>query len=1352
MKRFLLPFALFAVFAAFASPVSTNEAATAVANWLASGQAMGCAGMGSVAGVEAYDAKGGKGRFYVISLRNDEGAAAGYVVTSTARSLNTVLAYSESGTFEATDKNPLWTMLGIDVPSATRAMEAAAAQPGGSRLASVAPGGSSAANGQDARFTSANERKWAHLLSGARLQGTSLSSISDVRVNTLLETRWGQEDRGENYYTPKGYVCGCVATAMAQIMRYWRYPTQSITLNYPYNDDGAYVGPGNGTRSYEGEIDGEAGRWNAVDGYKKTSSSGYTAWSPAFGGTYDWNNMPAAGASYSLFGLNATEAAAIGKLTRDCGISVHMDFSDDGSGSANYLVPKRLMDQFGYANAVAYYHKGGCTIDEIKRAILPSLDLKSPCGVSVPGHAIVADGYGYNNDTLYVHFNMGWSGSDNVWYNPPDLTDSGYSDFNSISTIYYNVYPPSVCSEAGRSVVSGRGLSQSGNPVSGVTVTAQNKSSGASYSSVAATDSKGIYALLLPAGSYRVRAASGETAAVVDVDVQSGAKSATVNDKVAGSTVSYGSSNGIGGVNRNVYGQDLTLASSLPAPTFSRTGMNADTTFFDGTLDLVISTSVSGAQIRYTLDGSDPSDASALYNGPLVISASCTVKARTFKEGSDASAVASTHFHKLATGDNLVLNGDFEQHTVVQNSGAWSYCGGDGFSCEHWSFSDSTGLAAPNTPWIAADAFGGGAGGMSAFIQTGDANVTSRVEQTIAVPCAGKYSFAFTYAGRKESKYRGATTYFQIIKDNVVMELASVCPNTGSSALKEGCVELPSAGTYTLRFHQPGISGDRANIVDDVSFRLRPYEPVFAPKSGTVFFRNGQPITLSCVTDGAEIRYTLDGSEPTEQSALYEGPIAISASATIKARAFMAGMESSEVVAATYVRRAIIGENLVQNAAPVQGEVQTLCVAAPGTYAVSFDYAGKSGRYGERMELRLAKGGATNTLVSVAATSAGTFTTNFTFDVSSAGDWDLFVYNPASGATQPVTLSNLSIFIPETDESLGQYWIYETDRTFGSTGEWNAEPTFLDGKMGFEGRETFTPYEEQNGRRAVITLTMSFNYIADEELDFGEIPKTAVRIAEDKTSGRRTFSLLTSADGASVWRNVSAEGAGEPQLDVSYTFKFTMDCAAGTFTVALVNGDAETPLLDGANDTFAFANRRQTPVEEIEFQGSVYLDSLYGSYDDFVAAFAEGDVLALAGGALSDGLTAAQAAWLNSMNAYDAVKAKVGTIGADAFLDAWLLNLDLREEPLGSGALKVSGIEVTETEVKVSVKLERTGAMQNAAINGVLKLYGGTSLDVMAPLNETPVTNEDFASGDTALFVYPRSGEAKFFRPAIRQR
>ena len=40
---------------------------------------------------------------------------------------------------------------------------------------------------------------------------------------------------------------------------------------------------------------------------------------------------------------------------------------------------------------------------------------------------------------------------------------------------------------------------------------------------------------------------------------------------------------------------------------------------------------------------------------------------------------------------------------------------------------------------------------------------------------------------------------------------------------------------------------------------------------------------------------------------------------------------------------------------------------------------------------------------------------------------------------------------------------------------------------------------------------------------------------------------------------------------------------------------------------------------------------------------------------------------------------------------------------------------------------------------------------IFTTLDETPVTNEDFASGDAALFIYPRSGGAKFFHPVIVQ-
>jgi len=1075
MKKFLLVVAALAAFGASAESVTTDEAARAAANWLASGQAVGHAGTGGVAGVAAFDATGGEGRFYAVSITNAEGAAAGYVITSADRKLNPVLAYSASGSFEATDDNPLWVMLGIDVAGAAKALETAGAGSGGVRLMA---GAGTAQN--------ANERKWAALLGenaggGARLGAGRLSSVSDLRVGVLLETSWGQRYHGENYYTPNGYVCGCVATAMAQIMRYWKYPTQSITLNKPYDANGNWVGVGKGTRSYQGEIDGESARWDAVSGYKKTSSDDYTAWSPAFGGTYDWNNMPAAGASSDI------GKAAIGKLTRDCGISVHMDYASGGSGASNYLAAKRLTDQFGYANAVVYYHSGGCTLDEIKRAILPSLDMKSPCGVSVPGHAIVADGYGYSGDTLYIHFNLGWSGTDNAWYAPPDLTDAD-SDFSSINAIYYNVYPPSVCSEAGRTVVSGRILGTTGKPVAGAVVTAQNTSSGVSYSAVAATDAKGIYALLVPAGTYKVRASLDGNAVTANVTVESGS-SATVADSVDRASL-YGFSDIIGS-NRNIHGFDLTLVAPVAAPTF-------------------------------------------------------------------------------------------------------------------------------------------------------------------------------------------------------------------------------------------------------------------APKTGTVFFRDAQPVTIACADADAQIRYTLDGSEPTEESALYEGPLSISASATIKARAFKEGRDPSEVATAAYSRRAIIGENLVQNAAPVQGETQTLGVAAPGTYAASFSYAGVAGRYGESVELRLAKGGVTRTLASVAAAAAGTFTTNFTFEVAEAGEYDLFVYNPRSGTSQPVSISALSIAIPETEAA--KYWIYETEQTCGSTGKWNVDSAFQDGKLTFDGgRGAFTPYVRQDGRRATITFTSSFDALSDDEAQAGSASKAAVNIAADATTGGNTFRLLTAADGAPVWKNVRAEGAGAPELNVPYTFKFVLDCTNATYAAYLVDGGTEIRLTAGDVDTFAFANGTSEPVGEVRFEGLGSVEALYGDYGD-PSAFVAGDVLSFADGAVTN-ITAGQAAWLNAMDAYDAVGAKIGTMGAGAFTDAWLLNLDLTKENSGLVEFKVSGIEVTETDVRVSVRLDRRGTLASK-INGTLRLYGGAALDGAVPrpanlLNDTPVTNADFGDGDTAVFVYPRSGDAKFFRPVI---
>ncbi|MDR2156357.1 MAG: chitobiase/beta-hexosaminidase C-terminal domain-containing protein, partial [Clostridiales Family XIII bacterium] len=75
--------------------------------------------------------------------------------------------------------------------------------------------------------------------------------------------------------------------------------------------------------------------------------------------------------------------------------------------------------------------------------------------------------------------------------------------------------------------------------------------------------------------------------------------------------------------------------------------------------------------------------------------------------------------------------------------------------------------------------------------------------------------------------------------------------------------------------------------------------PVTAdPPSGEV--TSGTAISLSAATAGATIRYTTDGSEPTETSAVYTGPIELFADATIKAKAFKADMEASETSAFVY--------------------------------------------------------------------------------------------------------------------------------------------------------------------------------------------------------------------------------------------------------------------------------------------------------------------------------------------------------------------------------------------------------------------------------------------------------------------
>lgn len=231
--------------------------------------------------------------------------------------------------------------------------------------------------------------EWQDLKEGKRSKDTPT-----VVVEPLLATKW---DQGSPYnmYCPNGTVTGCVATAMAQVMKYWNYPKQ-----------------GQGSHSYIPEKHPEYGEQSVNFGEA----------------TYDWDNMTDTYNSTST----DTQKQAVATLMYHCGVSVNMNYatsSEGGSGAVSSTVPDALVEYFKYAPSATYKYKNDFTNDQWIALLQSELDEHRPIfyagryeykvnnETKTGGHAFVCDGYRSDN---YFHFNWGWSGSDG------NGTDNGY--------------------------------------------------------------------------------------------------------------------------------------------------------------------------------------------------------------------------------------------------------------------------------------------------------------------------------------------------------------------------------------------------------------------------------------------------------------------------------------------------------------------------------------------------------------------------------------------------------------------------------------------------------------------------------------------------------------------------------------------------------------------------------------------------------------------------------------------------------------------------------------------------------------------------------------------------------------
>ena len=215
--------------------------------------------------------------------------------------------------------------------------------------------------------------EWAMLLAGKSLAGSK-----EDEVGPLMTTEWGQRSP-YNMHCPSYTMTGCVATAMAQVMRYWNYPAF-----------------GEGSHSF-------------------SDNSGYGLLSADFGNTrYDWTHMPD-----RLTGSSSTaEKEAVATLMYHCGVSVDMGYSTIYSGTTINKCEPALKNYFHFnKHGIRYRAKGSMSNDAWTDTLIAELRMHRPVlhGGSgmAGGHCFVADGY---NAQRYIHFNMGNDGDGDGFY------------------------------------------------------------------------------------------------------------------------------------------------------------------------------------------------------------------------------------------------------------------------------------------------------------------------------------------------------------------------------------------------------------------------------------------------------------------------------------------------------------------------------------------------------------------------------------------------------------------------------------------------------------------------------------------------------------------------------------------------------------------------------------------------------------------------------------------------------------------------------------------------------------------------------------------------------------------------
>ncbi len=228
------------------------------------------------------------------------------------------------------------------------------------------------------------------------------------RPTYFIKTYWNQ-DKPFNNLCPQingsAAPTGCIATAMAQIMKYYQYPATS-----------------KGTGIY------------SVTTYKdKNDKEGTTKWyKRELGHTYQWTAMLS---SYGI--VSEDENDAVATLMADAGAASQMNYQANGSGTIAWYAAKGFAENFRYDSlAISCLQRDFYTDAEWMELVRKEMEAKQPvlyCGSDEidGGHAFLLDGI---QEDGKVHVNWGWGKSGDGWFDidvlRPNITGFTGEGFN----------------------------------------------------------------------------------------------------------------------------------------------------------------------------------------------------------------------------------------------------------------------------------------------------------------------------------------------------------------------------------------------------------------------------------------------------------------------------------------------------------------------------------------------------------------------------------------------------------------------------------------------------------------------------------------------------------------------------------------------------------------------------------------------------------------------------------------------------------------------------------------------------------------------------------------------------------